>query len=410
MINEKLKLEIGVVEKIVRFFFNKKINLKIDEFAVWITNGIKEFENYKDIELHVIFPYPHLKQKVQEFVQNNIFYHCFHNEDDDLLNKFYKSLFRINDAEYLSNRRLISTILKNIKPDIIHFIGAENPYYALSILDVPKNIPTIIQLQTLINNPNFEKNYPISHEYYNFLKKTEKKILERADFIGTTITKYKDIIKNTLVPNANFLDLCLTIGEEINTTKTNKEFDFVYFANNINKAVDFAIQAFAIVHKINPEVTLDIVGGFDINFKIKLDKIIYENKLENVVFFEGKLPTHEDVLKQIRKSKFALLPLKIDLISCTVREAMANGLPVITTDTGESGTQKLNNQYQSVLISPIGDCKKMAENMLMILNNNKLVDSLCKNAYKTITEYYSNKAIIQKYIRAYKDCLENFKK
>ena len=40
--------------------------------------------------------------------------------------------------------------------------------------------------------------------------------------------------------------------------------------------------------------------------------------IKDAVTFEGMLPTHDDVIAQIRKSRFALLPLRIDLTSGTI--------------------------------------------------------------------------------------------
>ena len=99
---------------------------------------------------------------------------------------------------------------------------------------------------------------------------------------------------------------------------------------------------------------------------------------KNVIFC-GPLPTHDDVIKQIRKSRFAILPLKIDLISGTIREAMANGLPVVTTIT--PATPKLNETRESVLLSEKGDFKAMAENMLWLINDNEVAIKLKKNSF-----------------------------
>ena len=52
---------------------------------------------------------------------------------------------------------------------------------------------------------------------------------------------------------------------------------------------------------------------------------------------------------------------------------MAYGLPVITTIT--PGTPKLNDNRESVLLSPIGNHQAMADNMIKLLENKDLVEN-----------------------------------
>ena len=112
-----------------------------------------------------------------------------------------------------------------------------------------------------------------------------------------------------------------------------KLYDFVYFAADISKAVDYAIEGFAIAKKSFPNITLHVVGGYSDSYMQTLRDKMQELGLGQEVDFTGKLLTHDDVLAEIRKAKFALLPLKVDLIAGTIREAMSNGLPVVTTVT-----------------------------------------------------------------------------
>jgi glycosyltransferase involved in cell wall biosynthesis len=123
--------------------------------------------------------------------------------------------------------------------------------------------------------------------------------------------------------------------------------------------------------------------------------------------FEGKLPTHDDVICQIRKSRFALLPLKIDLVSGTIREAMANGLPVVTTVT--PATPNLNKKRECVLLSEMGDHKAMADNMLRLIEDPEYANIIRDNCLQTANERITNKEIVDNYIRAYFNCISDFK-
>lgn len=397
--------------KFDKFYYKtiiKKILLKPirgwQDYAVWNSNAITEFEKFDDIDLTIIFPHAGIKGDIQEFSLNGINYICFRSEDDYLgsfiINRITKSI-RNN---YPKNRKLIIELISRIKPDIVHVIGAENPYYSMAALDIPDNIPSIVSLQTLISDPNFKRNYPIREEHYNNLSSIESNIIKSCDYIATPVQLFQEIIKDKIKPNAIFLNISLAVGQDIDTSYMEKKYDFVYFAANINKAGDFAIEAFALAHHNMPEITLNVSGSFSADFKAKLDKRITELGISDSVIFTGSQPTHDDVLRQIKKSRFAILPLKIDLVSGTIREAMACGLPVITTIT--PATPDLNRDRESVLLSEKGDFQAMANNMIRLLKDEKLACRLKENGIRTVHESYSNERNMEEWRKTYYDIID----
>ena len=405
-VHERLELKYNPVIYVIRKLAHKSVSLDVPELANWITNGIREFEKIEDVELHVVSPYPYLKSKLQEFEANGVYYHFFRNEDDTVPTFLYKQLFRPKRFWYKRNSSTIRQIIETVQPRIVHLFGAENPDYATAVLNLPKGIIIIAQLQTLMNDPDF-KNNTTDNRIFRNRSEIEKTIIQSVDYVGTPAAKYREIIHRDIKPAAIILNTGLALKDPIVTGPCEKRFDFVYFAANISKAADLAIEAFAIAHKTNPGITLDIIGGYNEEYKSYLDCIIEKNGIKDAVTFEGSMPTHGDVLKQIRLSRFALLPLRIDLTSGTIREAMSNGLPVITTDTGELGTQKLNMKRRNVLISRIGDHQSLADNMLKVLSDERLADSLRQNAFQTRMEVRSNEASVQKYVEAYKACINH---
>lgn len=375
------------------------------DFALWNTNAIHEFEKYEDAELHIVAPVDHVKRKDYRLTIRGVHFYFFRDEDDFLVSRI-KQAFRLDKGkQYQKNRSYIKKVISEVKPHLVHVIGAENPYYSLSLLDVPSTIPTILQLQTLMNDPDFFENYPISKDEYNYRAGVEKRVIQSATYVATRATKFIPIVLSDIKPDAKILDLTLPLGEEINLEKHETSFDFVYFAKNISKAVDYAIEAFAIAFRSDNTLTLDVIGNYSQDEKEGLNKRIREIGIEKAITFEGMLPTHDDVIKQVRKSRFALLPLKIDLTSGTIREAMANGLPVVTTDTGELGTQKLNLNEECVLISPQGDHEAMAKNMLRLVNDSELVEKLRSNSIKKAKTKQTNAQIVMEWKDAYHSVL-----
>ena len=361
---------------------------KWTDYAVWNSNAIKEFEKFDDIELTVVFPHNGIKGRSQKFSLNGVNYICFRSEEDNIISFIKNRLFRNRNHRYLRNRRFVKDVIKEIKPDIVHVIGAENPYYSITALDIPNEIPSIVSLQTLMCDPDFLSNYPIAESLYKYRSGIEAEIIKHCCYIGTTILKYKEIIKRDLKPDAVFLKTSLAVGVDIDESIVETDYDFVYYAANINKAADYAIEAFAIAERKRPGISLNISGYYSEDYKQKLDIRIKQLGIENNVFFTGEKESHEEVLCQIKKSKFALLPLKIDLISGTIREAMACGLPVVTTRT--PGTPTLNEKRESVLLSEIGDYQGMADNMIRLIDDVQYAKQIRDNGLQTVRERYHN--------------------
>lgn len=385
-IREHLHLRVPVLERIVRRITHNPCKENSD-FAVWNTNGIREFEKFtEEIELHIIAPFHYLVSREARFDMNGIHYYFYQDRPSFLLKEFAKRFFKYH-TKYSSNRKKTIDEIRRIQPDVVHLIGAENPYYGLAALDLPKRIPLIVQLQTLLSDPRFKENYFMSGGDYDYRSSVEKQLFRRADYIGTTVKFFLPIVEQ-INPQATILPIRIALGECITKKSDKTTFDFVYFASSIDKAADLAVEAFGLAFSKHPDITLDIIGSGSVGFVENLQRRIGELGLTKAVTFEGRLATHDDVIRQIRKSRFALLPLRVDMVSGTIREAMANGLPVVTTITPY--TPRLNARRDSVLLSETGDHSALAANMCRLLEDKEYAGQLSANALITASERLSN--------------------
>lgn len=388
----------------------RKLKGKVGYFDldVWNTNAIREFEKFNDIELHVIAPHIGITG-IQSFRINGINYHFFHSENDTLIERFKVSFFKRIKVKYPKNTKVVLNLIDQIKPDIVHYMGAENPHYSESALSLPAGIPMIVSLQTLMCDPVFKTNYPISQESYDYRSGVEIAVIKRADFVATIVDHFRKIIRKQISDKINFLDMTLALGEKVVTNSVvEKQYDFVYFAADISKAVDYAIEAFAIARRIHKDISLHVIGGYGEAFMNETKQQLERLSLTEGVDFTGKLATYDDVIFEIRKARFALLPLKIDLISGTIRESMANGLPVVTTIT--PATPNLNVKRECVLLSEKGDFEAMAANMCKLLENEKFVEQIRANATLTVQEMYDNRAAMLKWKENYYNIISSGRK
>ena len=407
-ISAKLPLTLDCLTRLAYWYKNKPVTTNVVEHDLWNTYAFKEFEKFTDeIELHVISPYLLLSPKTFHLVENGINYHFFRDDDNRPDRFLFNRLTKYKYLTFSRNREKILAFVKQIKPDIVHLVGAENPHYASAILDIPQEIPVLTQLQTLLSDPEFEKNYYMYKPWYNYRSDMEMKIFRRSDFLGTRAQQYINNIHNNLLPDKTILNTTLALTEPINASHTAKEYDFVYFARNIAKAGDWVIEAFVLASLKHPGITLDIVGEFKVPFREQLEKRLAEFGLNQFVKFEGLQPTHDDVLRQVRKSRFAILPMKIDLLTGTIKECMANGIPVVTTIT--PSTPKVNLQRECLLVSEKEDFQGMADNMCRLLESEELAEMIRANAYTYISERSSNFDVVKQYVSAY-HCILDYKR
>jgi glycosyltransferase involved in cell wall biosynthesis len=112
-----------------------------------------------------------------------------------------------------------------------------------------------------------------------------------------------------------------------------KKYDIVFAARlEKNKGILELIKAVDLVRKKMPEIKLLIIGTGPL--KQELINFVENGELKNNVFFSGWLATSEDVARAYSSAKIFVNPSYNEGGPRVVLEAMACGLPVITTKVG----------------------------------------------------------------------------
>lgn len=140
------------------------------------------------------------------------------------------------------------------------------------------------------------------------------------------------------------------------------------------KNLKMAIDAFAAVHEEFPEVTFELYGEGS-QRKI-LEQYIEEKSLSAKVFLKGNSKTlYEDI-----KSAYAfVLPSNYEGMSNALLEAMALGLPVISTDHSSGGARAVIEHGRNGLLIPVGDTVALAEAIRQLLADPRLAEQLGQN-------------------------------
>lgn len=396
------------VRKNLKFF---PVHEEYKDSANWITLIIEALRKREDIELHIVAPHRGILPALQEFTIDNVHYHFFRRYLPAPFDKIERRVDRQDKRGFPKYRKYITRFIQRIKPDLVNLIGAENAYYASSVLDI-EVIPIVLHCQTVYANPERkEKAGKIDMVRWN----TELSIFHKVHYFACTGRMYYDLIKG-YEPQAIVFPRKWPVVNYPKIPDVPKKYDFAYFARmlNRNKGFDNAIEAIAIAVKNHPELKILAVGSWDRDREF-FEKRIEELGIKDNLEIHPSFPNYLDMLQYVKQARFALLPIKMDVLSGTILEALNMGMPIVTCRT--SGTPSLNKKRETVLISDIGDNESLAANMLKLYENPELAERLKGNGtlyikeeeeenarnvdimvqqYQAIIEHYNNRTPIPK--------------
>ena len=149
-----------------------------------------------------------------------------------------------------------------------------------------------------------------------------------------------------------------------------------------NKNHEMIIRAFAQIAPEYPEYTLTIYGEGDL--RPKLLKLVEEMGLSERVALPGAVM---NVADSIYKASVFVLSSFSEGMPNTLLEAMALGLPVISTDCPPGGPGELIDHGKNGLLIQPGDTEGLAENLQKILNNSSYMEEMGKNASKVKEDF-----------------------
>lgn len=113
-------------------------------------------------------------------------------------------------------------------------------------------------------------------------------------------------------------------------------------------------------------------------------RIKEELELNNVYFVGFKT---KDQLKQYYKAAdLFVLPTREDIWGLVVNEAMANGLPVITTDRCVAGLELVENDVNGYIV-PVENSKILAEKIGYVLENDDVRKKMTRNNLEKIKDW-----------------------
>jgi len=159
------------------------------------------------------------------------------------------------------------------------------------------------------------------------------------------------------------------------------------------------IKAFQLISKQHNQYTLKIAG--DGNLKAKMVKLVADLKLENKVEFVGLL-NELDLIHFLQNLDLYVHATKSETLSTAILQAMAVGLPVITSDI-ENNALLIKNGENGWLYRN-SDFKDLAEKILYAIEHKTKAKEIGKAAHEHAKNSYS----VEKMADRYKSLIQQF--
>jgi glycosyltransferase involved in cell wall biosynthesis len=289
--------------------------------------------------------------------------------------------------------------IRCVNPDIIH------------VQSIPLSVPAFFM--RIFSNKNYIVWVQGSDIYTPtaFLKLFSPLLLKKASTIialteGMKTEINKKYKRDTVViPNGIELDKFkteLTGLSKLQTGSYSSDTDHnIIFVGTLRqiKGVRYLIEAMSIIRLNNPHVKLMIVG--DGEEKEYLQKLTSDLNLNNCVSFVGKVP-NDDIPKYMKEADLFVLPSLSESFGIVNIEAMASGLPIVSTNVGGL-PYLIKDGINGFLVNP-RDPSAIAEKSLLILNDKNLKESISLNNLSEAKKYswdYVIERLVDEYNKVY---------
>jgi len=389
-------------------FSNTEINgilkpwKQVNESAPWVSLSLKYLEGDKDIDLYVIAPHEYICG-VHKFHLRGIHY-IFFNPYIPVYGRHWPRFFRWDYmTDFAKSKRIVKRLVEEIKPDVIHLQGAENPYYSSTIFQFLNRYPTILTVQGFFCHSRGQKSgYGLQRE------KIEKNILTqipvafyRTQQMARDIQRYNPEVK-----------LCWNAygSYELVPPLTNpiKKYDIVFFARvTKEKGIEDLLEAISIIKQSKSNVKLCVIGGGNSDSFRALSKKL---DIENNVTWAGFLPTQKDVYSLAQQAKVSVLPTYFDIIPGTIMESMFLGIPVVSYAT--DSIPEINEKGEGISLVEKGNVIALANKIIELLDDDALRQSFSKKAKIRAKEMFSftDEQIKDSLLSGYRTAIQAFKK
>jgi glycosyltransferase involved in cell wall biosynthesis len=347
---------------------------------------LKEFSKNKKIEIDLITSSTS-KYRKENFANNiNIYYLDIGKNPKNLHLQSNKDLLTYSFKAYFFAKK----ILKNNQYDLIHaWFGIPCGFLAMLLRK-----PYIVALRGS-DVPFYNKRFEIADKL--LFKHLSKIIWKNATSVIANSEGLKQLALKS-APNQKIEVIYNGVDTNEFKPSRNKKYGktlkIICVARLIKrKGIDYLLKALGELKEIDFQLTLIGDGDQEENLK----NLAKELGISKKVKFLGAVP-HSKIAKHYQENDLFVLPSLNEGMSNTILEAMACGLPIITTNTGGAKELIKKNGFK---IKP-GSVEELKKNIALYIGKTSLLKSQ-SNISRENTKKLSWKSIANNYLYIYKN-------
>ncbi|MDG1251302.1 MAG: N-acetyl-alpha-D-glucosaminyl L-malate synthase BshA [Flavobacteriaceae bacterium] len=312
-------------------------------------------------------------------------------------------LFKYQPYELALSSRLVDVVKAN-KIDVLHVHYAIPHAYAAymakkMLLDSGIQIPIVTTLHgtdiTLVGSHPFYKpavTFSINHS---------DRVTAVSESLKQDTLRLFDIKKNiNVIPNFIDTEKIKLKGKPCERSLlAEKEEKILTHISNF-RPLKRIMDVISIFEGVQPKIKSKLMMVGEGPEKKRAIQYVNEKGLEEQVLFLGN---SNEIDKILCYSDLFLLPSEKESFGLSALEAMAHGVPIISSDAG--GIPEVNKHGKTGYLSKIGDTESMTLNALSLLQNKILHKSFKKQAEQQ-AEKFNLESVVNQYESIYVDAIE----
>lgn len=284
--------------------------------------------------------------------------------------------------------RFTYDIVKANRPDVL--VGFTTfPNFIGKIVGSIFHIPSIMSER---GDPNFTINKKNLHSLLELLVVNQSdgavfQIKGASEFYAKRLQK-----RGAIIPNPIFTQVEMENEKIVERQKTVVS---VGRLDNYQKRYDVMIEAFYLFSKKHPDYILKLYG--DGQDKKQIMQWAQDAGIDSKLKFMGLSKTP---MKDIYSDGIFLITSDYEGISNSLLEAMAVGLPCVSTDSTPGGARMLIEDGKNGLLCPVRDPIKIADALCTFADNPKLAEQCGRHARNVLSTFAPSKiaALWENYI------------
>ncbi len=292
-------------------------------------------------------------------------------------------------TEKLDRFGQLRRIIRKIQPDVVLSMPEEIGIYVLAVL-IGTGIPVVVSER---NNPWLMPNKKVTRMLRRLLYPRAKGLIfqteQAASFFSDKLRKKGIVLPNPL--NTNSLPARFEGDREKVIVGAGRL--------DIQKNFPLLMDAFVLFYQTHPDYTLVIYGEGP--WRAELEAYANQKGLpDGTISLPGR---NSRLLEDIRTKAMFVLSSDFEGMPNVVIEAMAMGVPVVSTDCPSGGSAELIEQGVSGLLVPVGDAQAMADAMCRVADDPELAATLGHNS-PAIRERLDCRVVAAKWMEYLETC------